>query len=256
MTPDTGKPLTGRRYLVAGVGQGMGGHSARMLRRAGAELACLDVDPEAAKRAAAEVDGLALTGDVTDRQAVERLVHQAEAELGPLDGLVDIVGLGITRRFLEITEELLDHQLAVNTRQAVYLMQAVGRLLSTRGGGEMVVITSILNQTSAPEQSAYGAAKAALASFVRSAAIELAPHRIRVNAVSPGIIVTPRVAGMFDQATFDRLSGQTPLGRLGRPEDIAAAVCFLMSPQASFITGQTLVVDGGVSMKFGYSFDS
>lgn len=77
-----------------------------------------------------------------------------------------------------------------------------------------------------------------------------------MNAVSPGIVVTPRVAGLFDQATIDRLSGQTPLGRLGRPEDIADAVCFLMSRQASFITGQTLVVDGGVSMKFGYTLHS
>jgi NAD(P)-dependent dehydrogenase (short-subunit alcohol dehydrogenase family) len=246
--------LAGRRYLVVGVGDGMGRHSARALHRAGAEIACVDLDPEVAKRAAAEVNGLALTGDVTDRGEVERIVAESERELGPVNGLVDIVGLGVVRPFMDLTDDLLDQQFKVNTLQAVMLMQTVARALGDRGG-EMVFISSILNQVAAPIQSAYGAAKAALASFVRSAAFELSPQHIRLNAVSPGIILTPRVQGMFSPAAVDHFSTQTPLGRLGTPDDIAGAVLFLISPLASYITGQTLVVDGGVSVKFGYSFD-
>lgn len=246
--------LAGRRYLVVGVGEGMGGHSARALHKAGAEIACVDLDPQVAQYAAAEVSGLALAGDVTDRREVERIVAEAEDQLGPIDGLVDIVGLGVMRPFMEVTDELLDQQFAVNTRQAVILMQTVAKALGDRGG-EMVFISSILSQTSAPIQSAYGAAKAALNSFIRSAAFELASSRIRINAVSPGIILTPRVRGMFGPDAVAHFSGQTPLGRLGTPDDVAAAVLYLMSPLSSYITGQTLAVDGGVSVKFGYTFD-
>jgi NAD(P)-dependent dehydrogenase (short-subunit alcohol dehydrogenase family) len=243
--------LDGRRLLVIGAGQGIGRQTAHAFGQAGAIVGCVDIDSERAGRVASEVGGVAIVGDVTRRQGVADVVGEAIARLGGIDGYADIVGMGLPSTLLDASDEFFDAQFTINFRHAVLLVQLVGPQM-TGPGGTIVHIVSDCGRGSSPGQVAYGAAKAALISLVRSAAIELAPSGVRVNAVSPGLILTPRVSATMSPEALATLADNAPLGRNGSPSDIAAAVLFLMSPLAGYITGQVLVVDGGVDVKFSY----
>jgi NAD(P)-dependent dehydrogenase (short-subunit alcohol dehydrogenase family) len=137
-------------------------------------------------------------------------------------------------------------------RHAFLATQLGGRKLAGSGGGVMVFVASASGLTSAPRHAAYGAAKAGLMSLVRTAAVELGPSNVRVNAVAPGVVWTPRIAEMLSAERKAKNEENTPLRRVALPADIAAAILFLASDLSSFVTGQTLVVDGGVSAKFPY----
>ena len=244
--------LDGRRFAVIGAGQGIGRQAAHALASVGAQLCCIDVDDELAHDVAAEVGGAPAVGDATQRDDAQRLLEEAQRTLGGLDGIVDIVGMAHFDALLDLTDDEWSWHFDIVLRHAFLAMQIGGRILSESGGGAMVFVASVSGITSAPRHAAYGAAKAGLMSLVRTAAVELGPHRVRVNAVAPGVVWTPRVSAYLGDEGRLRNEANTPLGRVAQPADIAAGLLFLASDLASYVTGQTLVVDGGVGAKFPY----
>jgi NAD(P)-dependent dehydrogenase (short-subunit alcohol dehydrogenase family) len=243
--------LDGRGVLVLGAGQGIGRQAAHALATVGALVACVDLEPDLAQEVAREVGGLAIVGDATRRPDMERIVQEATAGLGALDGVVDIIGMARYAALVDLTDDDWDWHHDIVLRHAFYAMQLGGRVLAERGGF-MVFVASVSGITSAPQHAAYGAAKAGLMSLVRTAATELGPRGVRVNAVAPGVVWTPRVSGYLGDEGRARNEANTPLRRVAQPADIAAAILFLCSDLSSYVTGQTLVVDGGVGAKFPY----
>ncbi|HWL64688.1 MAG TPA: SDR family oxidoreductase, partial [Actinomycetota bacterium] len=195
------------------------------------------------------------TGDARKREDVVAAVEAARKELGRIDGLVDIVGMAKYREALETSDEDWDWSFDMVLRHAFLFSQLAGKVMADDGGGVMVFVASVSGLTGAPRHAAYGAAKAGLISWVRSVAVELGPSQIRVNAVAPGVVLTPRVAAYLDERSREMQANNAPLRRVAVPEDIAAAILFLASDLASYISGQTLVVDGGVSAKFPYPME-
>ncbi len=191
---------------------------------------------------------------VTDADAIAA-VEAARAELGRIHGLVDIVGMARYREALETTDEDWDWSFDMVLRHAFLFSQLAGKAMTEDGGGVMVFVASVSGITGAPRHAAYGAAKAGLMAWVRSVAVELGPSGIRVNAVAPGVVLTPRVAGYLDDRSRELQSDNAPLRRVAVPSDIASAILFLASDLSAYVTGQTLVVDGGVAAKFPYPME-
>jgi len=248
--------VDGRTYVVAGAGVGMGRMTSHALAQAGAKtVVCVDIDADRAAEIAAEIGpcGVAWSGDATTRADATRLAADAEAINGRIDGLVDIIGMAKWESILDMTDETFDWEIDINLRHAFLLSQAIGRRMVNTGGGSMVFIASVSGLTGAPMHAGYGAAKAGLMAWVQSLAQELGPHGIRANAVAPGTILSPRMDAVFTQAQRDANAANTPLGRMGGTYDIASAALFLTSDMAEYITGRTIVVDGGVGAKFPYN---
>jgi NAD(P)-dependent dehydrogenase (short-subunit alcohol dehydrogenase family) len=244
--------LDGRNFVVIGAGQGIGRQATHALASLGARTFCVDLDHDLADDIAKEVDGIAWSGDATKRDDAESLFASAQATFGRVDGLVDIVGMARYARLLDIGDDDWNWHFDIVLRHAYLAMQLGGRVMSGTGGGVMVFVASVSGITSAPQHAAYGAAKAGLMALVRSGAVELGPSGIRVNAVAPGVVWTPRVSVYLGEAGRTRNAENAPLRRVALPADIAAAILFLASDLASYVTGQTLVVDGGVGAKFPY----
>ena len=244
--------LDGRRFVVVGAGQGIGRQAAHALASVGARTFCIDVDADLASEIASEVGGTAGVGDATKRADVERLLQEAGAALGGIDGIVDIIGMSHYDALVDITDEEWDWHFDIVLRHAFLAAQIGGRMMAAFGGGVLVFVASVSGITSAPNHGAYGAAKAGLMSLVRSAAVELGPSGVRVNAVAPGVVWTPRISVYLGDEGRERNNANTPLRRIAEPADIAAALLFFASDLSSFVTGQTLVVDGGVGAKFPY----
>jgi NAD(P)-dependent dehydrogenase (short-subunit alcohol dehydrogenase family) len=244
--------LDGRRFVVIGAGQGIGRQATHALATCGARVVCVDREGDLAKEIAEEVDGIPWVGDVIDRGEVERLFTEAPAELGGLDGVVDIVGMAQYAGLLDIDDELWQWHQDICIRHVFLTMQLGGRVLRDGGGGTMAFVASISGMWSAPNHAAYGAAKAGVISLVRSAAEELGPFNIRVNAVSPGVVWTPRVSVFLGEEGRERNAANAPLRRVALPANIASALLFLSCDLSSYVTGQTLIVDGGVGVKFPY----
>ena len=242
--------LTGKKALIIGGGQGMGEASARFLARAGCDVALVDLDPERAARVAAIVTGIgtkgiAITGDVLDDAQIPHIVAEADEKLGGIDAMVSIVGAAAWGSLLDTTAAVWDQQMHLNLRYFFLTCQAVAKTMIVRGTpGRIVGIASVDGQRASPMRGAYGAAKAGLISLVQTMAVEWAPHRIAVNAIAPGHIVTPR---LFD--TPQRQDGYAasllPARRRGTTDDIGKAALFLISDLASYVNGTTLDVDGG-----------
>ncbi len=244
--------LDGRNFVVIGAGQGIGRQATHALASAGARTFCVDLDRDLADDIAKEVDGIAWSGDATKRDDAETLFASAQAAFGRIDGLVDIVGMARYASLLEIEDDDWNWHFDIVLRHAYLAMQLGGRVMSGSGGGAMVFVASVSGITSAPRHAAYGAAKAGLMSLVRTGAVELGPSGVRVNAVAPGVVWTPRVSGYLGEEGRAGNEQNTPLRRVALPADIAAAILFLASDLSSYVTGQTLVVDGGVGAKFPY----
>ena len=195
---------------------------------------------------------MAWSGDATQRADAERLFADAESALGRIDGVVDIVGMARYASLVDLDDENWDWHFDIVLRHAWLAMQLGARRMTATGGGTMVFVASVSGITAAPLHAAYGAAKAGLMALVKSAAVELGPSNIRVNAVAPGVVWTPRVSAYLGDQGRARNSENAPLRRVALPEDIASALLFLASDLAGYVTGQTLVVDGGVGAKFPY----
>ncbi len=243
--------LDGRRFVVLGAGQGIGRQASHALASVGARLACVDQEPDLATDIAGEVDAVPLSGNAYDRADMERMFDDAGRALGGIDGVVDIIGMARYADITELTDEDWDWHFDIVLRHAFLAMQYAGRAMQAHGGA-MVFVASVSGITSAPRHSAYGAAKAGLMSLVRTGAVELGPFGIRVNAVAPGVVWTPRVSAFLGEEGRERNIANTPLRRVAQPADIAAALLFLASDLAGYVTGQTLSVDGGVGAKFPY----
>lgn len=238
--------LRGRRFAVLGAGQGIGAEAARALSQCGAAVACIDNDAARAAGIAAETGGQALTGDVTSRADVERMFAEAR-RTGPLNGIVDIVGVASTRPLAEFDDESWSRQFDIVLRHAFLTLQIGAAALAEAGGGSITFVGSIAGAQSIPGQSAYGSAKAALHQMVRTMSQELAPRNIRVNAVAPGIVRTPRLVEWLSESQWARIEERIPRKRAASPWEIAAPLLFLSSDMASHVTGHILAADGGLA---------
>lgn len=239
-----------RSALVTGGSRGIGQAIVRELARAGWPV-CVNYleQKEAAERVVRHLrdqglEAIAFQADVADRQAVESMVRAAEEILGPVELAVNNAGVAGQSLFQDISDEMWNRYLAVNLGGARNTIQAVLPHMLHEKRGCIINISSIWGLRGASCETAYACTKAALIALTRSLALELAPSGIRVNCVAPGVIDTDMVQ-VLGQDTLRDLAEQTPLGRLGRPEDVAYAAAFLASDQASFITGQILGTDGG-----------
>lgn len=243
--------LQGKRALVIGAGQGMGESSALFLARAGCDVGLVDLVPERAERVAASVRDLGrraevLIGDVLDDPQIPALIAEAERKLGGIDVMVSIVGAAVWGSLLDTTADVWDQQQRLNLRYFFLTAREVAVSMIRRGSpGAIVGIASVDGQRASPMRGAYGAAKAGLISLVQTMAVEWAPHRIRVNAVAPGHIVTPRLYDTPQRADL-YANSLLPVRQRGVPDDIGKAALFLASDMARYITGTTLDVDGGL----------
>jgi NAD(P)-dependent dehydrogenase (short-subunit alcohol dehydrogenase family) len=252
--------LAGKVALIAGVGTGMGGATARLLAEMGADIAAIDISPEASRRALDDVAALGRQAhlelvDLRDAAAVKGAVDAIVAAMGRLDILVTVAG-GFTmfqqwQPFDQTTMAEWDEMMERNLRYVANLsLIALPHIV--RHSGCVVYVSSISGTTSAPNHASYGAAKAGLANFTRSMAIEYGKRGVRVNTVAPGSIATDAVRNRLEEEEIKASFAAVPLSRPGLPEEIAGAVGFLVSPFASYVTGHTLVVDGGVSINFPF----
>lgn len=252
--------LTGRSALVVGGGQGIGRATALLLARLGARVAVLDSERERAERVAAEVRALgvhasALSADVTDAAAATRAVGEARAALGALDAVVNIVGSASWGTLLEMDDATWERDFAVNLTQHWYVARAAARCwVDAKQPAALCVVGSVSGMFSAANHGAYGAAKAGLLAFVKTAAEEWWPHGIRVNAVVPGTVRTPRMEAAWASAAI-RTPAAEDQARMALPEDIAHAAVFLVSDLARVVTGQSLIVDGGQTTRFPFKFE-
>jgi 3-oxoacyl-[acyl-carrier protein] reductase len=242
--------LQGQVALVTGGSRGIGLAIARELAQAGARLALVARDGERAQAAAAELPGEGHRGyacDVADAEACAALVKQVEGDFGQLDVLVNNAGVTRDNVLMRIKDDDWNAVLDTNLRGAFNLMRAASRGMMKRRSGRIINITSVVGIIGNAGQANYAASKAGLIGLTKSVAKELAGRGVLVNAVAPGYIETDMTSDL-PEAARTALMSNIALGRLGRPEDIAPAVRFLAGPGAAYITGQTLVVDGGMVM--------
>ena len=245
--------FTGKSILVTGAASGMGLATARLLAQAGAKLLLSDLDEAAAQRAAAECgasEALGMGCDVSSEEAVRAMVERAVSTFGRIDGACNAAGVPQTGKpLLEVTAAEWDRCHGVNLR-GVFLCNKyeIAAMLET-GGGAIVNIVSTASMVGFPNGAEYCASKAGVLGLMRGAAIDYARQGIRINSVLPGATDTPMLAGAFarDPGLRDALASVHPIGRLGQPEEIAAAVRWLLSDEASFVTGASYAVDGGMT---------
>ncbi len=244
-------PTTG--VVVTGGGSGIGRACARALAEVGRPVSLWDLNGDGAAEAAASIAddcGVATHSvgvDVTDRASVDDAVVAAREALGTIGGLVHAAGIVTSMDIDHLTEEIWDRVIAVNLRAEVFVAQALLGDLRSHQGSAIVGIGSIMSVVGSPTIPSYTASKHGVVGLTKSLANYLGPDGIRVNAVCPGYIETPMTAVMMDDPTsLAACIEKSPLGRVGVPEDIAKAVRFLMSDEAGFVTGTTLIVDGGV----------
>ncbi len=231
-----------------GAGEGLGRQSCIALHQAGASILCVDVNATIAEEAAAAVGGFAQQADVTRRADMEATFAAATKRFGTsFAGLVDVVGMADNRPLPEFDDAALDGQFTIVVRHAILAMQIAGPLLARNGGGSMTFIGSMAGIINLPNQSMYGTAKAALHHAVQCAAVEYGHGSVRVNAIAPGFVRTPRSNAKTTEEQWRKVGAMTPLPRAAEPWDIAAAVLFLASDLGRFVTGNVLRLDGGIT---------
>jgi NAD(P)-dependent dehydrogenase (short-subunit alcohol dehydrogenase family) len=239
--------LKGRGFVVLGAGQGIGEQSAHALAQAGAKLLCVDSDAGRAEAISRAVDAHACVADVTKRNDVARIFKEARAALGAVHGVVDIVGVARLKALADFSDEEWDWQFSIILRHAFLTLQYGAAAIAEAGGGTLTFVGSLAGTRSVRKQVAYGTAKAALHHLVRGAAQELASQHIRVNAIAPGFIRTPRLEQLLSSEQWHEIEGHIPLGNAARPAEIAGPILFLASDLSSHVTGQILAVDGGLN---------
>ena len=246
--------LAGRVALVTGASRGIGRAIAVDLARHGADVALVGRDAAALAETAAEARAaradarvLEIVADVADAASVDAVVAQTQAQLGRVDIAVAIAGQAVDGLIMRAKPADIDRMLDVNLKSAFYLCTAVARPMMKQRAGAIVLVSSIVGVAGNAGQAAYAASKAGLLGLAKSVAKELGSRNVRVNAVAPGLIETAMTEAMPEQARAHYLA-TIPLGRAGTPDDVSGVVTFLCSDAARYVTGQTIVVDGGFLM--------
>ena len=241
--------LTGKVALVTGASRGIGRAIALALAERGAHVVAAaranNADGTVEAIRAAGGGATAVSADVTDSASVEAMLAAALAVNGRLDILVNNAGVARDQLMLRMKRADWDDVLATNLTAAFTIVQAALKPMIRQRGGRIISIGSVVGQMGNAGQANYAASKAGLVGFSKAIAREVASRQITVNVVAPGLIATDMTQALADKAQGD-WSAQIPLGRIGTPEDVAAAVCFLASDEASYITGQVLAVNGGM----------
>jgi 3-oxoacyl-[acyl-carrier protein] reductase len=241
--------LSGKTALVTGATGGIGGSIARALHAQGATVALSGTRKDVLDQLAAELGERAFVvpADLSNAESVEALVPAAEAAMGSVDILVNNAGLTRDGLFMRMKDEDWDLVLRVNLDAAFRLSRAAIRGMMKKRWGRIVTITSVVGTTGNAGQANYAASKAALVGMSKALAAEVASRNVTVNCVAPGFIATPMTDVLNDKQR-EAILGTIPAGRLGAPDDIGAAVVYLASEEAGYMTGQTLHVNGGMAM--------
>lgn len=248
--------LSGRHIFIAGGSRGIGAATALMAAQAGANVSITyQSNRTAAENVVTQVAtigqrGLALQSNIAEEDAMDAAMDAAVATLGPLHGLVVSAGVFEGRYLQDMTVEFWDRTMAINVRGTFLAVRAAARHIRQHGqGGSLVIYTSTAGQRGSAEYSAYATSKGAQIMFMRSMAKELAGDKIRVNCIAPAWTETDMAAPSLDALGREEVAKTFPLGRIGLPADVAGATVFLLSDLASFITGTTVTVDGGMDMR-------
>lgn len=245
--------FTDKVAIVTGSGRGMGRATALALAREGAKVVIVDIDPTKGEAVVREIERLGgeaifVRADVSKRADMERMVQATLDRFGKIDILVNNAGIHDGAPFTEESEEMWQRLFRVNVMGTVLPSQEVVPEMVRRKKGKIVHISSKAAVVGEPYHAAYSASKGAILALTRAMAIELAPHKIMVNAVCPGPTYTDMLLGATDAVQREELTAIAPLGRLGQPEDIAGAVLYLASEESDWCTGQAISVDGGMSI--------
>lgn len=250
---ENNRNLSGQVALVTGAARGIGRATTAALAQAGASVA---INYQSSGEAAQELaDSLGSTGvklatvraDVSDAGQVEAMMKQVQAELGPVSILVNNAGITRDGLVMRLSEEDFDQVLATSLRGAFLCSRAVARGMMKAHSGVIINVSSVIGRRGNAGQANYAAAKAGLIGLTKSLARELGPRGVRVNAVAPGYVETDMTTVLPDELK-QQILAKTPLGRLASPEEIAGVIAFLASPQAAYITGATIPVDGGLGI--------
>jgi 3-oxoacyl-[acyl-carrier protein] reductase len=241
--------LTGKSALVTGATGGIGGAVAKALHAQGAHVAVSGTRREALEALAAELGQRVqiVPANLSDKESVEALVPAAEAALGQVDILVNNAGVTRDNLFMRMKDEEWETVLRVNLEAAFRLSRAVIKGMMKRRWGRIVSVTSVIGTTGNAGQANYAASKAGLIGMSKSLAQEVASRNITVNCIAPGFIATPMTDVLNDKQR-EGILAKVPMARLGTPEDIAAAAVYLASDEAAYLTGQTLHINGGMTM--------
>lgn len=243
----------GKTALVTGAGNGIGRAIAHRFAADGANVAVVDIDPAAAQDVAAELvsaghNAIGLSCDIASRAAVKATIDETIARFGRLDILAANAGIADGQPFLEIDDRSWQRIIDVNLTGTFFCIQEAGRVMAAQGGGAMVVTASTNAWYVESGLAHYNASKGGVVALVRSAALDLATHGIRVNAVEPSMVKTRAAFITSDPVGAPEYLRKVPMGRFAEPEEIAGAVSFLASDDASYVTGEVLILDGGLTL--------
>lgn len=243
--------LNGKLAVVTGGNSGIGFAAAKELKEKGAEVIITGRNSERVQQAANELGVKGIVADVSNLSAIDDLVAQVKSNYNGVDVLFVNAGIFQPAPIGQITEEMFDHQMGINFKGAVFTTEKFLDILNE--GASIINLSSVNAYTGMPNTAVYAASKAALNSYTRTAATELAPRKIRINSVNPGPVYTPifgKTGMSEDQLNgfADAMQNRVPLKRFGQPEDIAKLVSFLASDDASFITGSEYNIDGGINV--------
>jgi 2-hydroxycyclohexanecarboxyl-CoA dehydrogenase len=246
--------LEGRTALVTGGGSGIGAATCARLAAEGARVAVTDINLDGARKVAEEIGGHAYELDVRSDDSIAEAVQAVESELGPVDALVNNAGYDEFQFFVRTDPPLWDRILAVNLRGVLAVTHAIMPGMQDRRYGRIVNVASEAGRVGSHGSAAYSAAKGGVIGFTKAIAREGARRGVTANAIAPGPIETPllmaapEALGDMGQRIVEAMIGQTVMRRLGKPEEVAAAIAFLASDDASYVTGQALGVSGGLAM--------
>ncbi len=248
--------LASQHVFICGGSRGIGAASARMAAKAGANVTInFHSRQDAADQVVADIvklgrKGWAVKADAAADGALDRAMDEAVRKLGPLTGLVVSAGIFEPMKLEAMSVEFWERTMSMNLRSTFLAVRAAARhMRAAKQGGSMVIYTSTAGQRGSAEFSAYATSKGAQILFMRSMALELAPDRIRVNCIAPSWTETEMSGHVMDGIGRDKVLKGCPLGRVGLPNDVAGATCFLLSSVSSFMTGTTMTVDGGIDMR-------
>lgn len=238
--------LEGRGYVVLGAGDGIGAQTAIALAQCGAKVFCVDLVQEKADAIAAQVNGYAGVGDVTTPEGVAKVFAEAQEKLGVIRGVVDVIGVARIKPIRDFQDDELEWQLGIVVRHAFYTLRTIATAMPQ--GGPVTFVGSMSGNRVVANQIIYGMSKAALHHLVRGAAAELGPQGIRVNAIAPGFIKTPRLLELLDKQQWDTIDSGVPIGSAATVDEIASVLLFLSTDMSSHVNGVVMPLDGGVSV--------